>query len=394
MTTATHPTPTAVGVPPRLRLVTGSGLDGLNPYWRLFYRALAARGVVCTGVGSATAGWLAGHPGRVDVFHVHFTERLGRSPPLLLGRLLRPLPLPRDVRWEIACRLYWPAAVLGFRRFLRACRARGVRVVWTVHDLDPHDRRSLAADLGHRLLARYADLVIGHSQSAAAACGRRYAPRGRVVVMPHGNYDGCYPASSPPRAEVLAGVGLDPARPVVACVGELRRNKGTELACEAVARLGGRVQLLIAGPPGLTGSDRVRAWVGRLPYARWVDRQLSDAEYAAFVRAADAVVLPYRWITSSGSVLAAMTLGRGVIAADLPLFREVLGDHPAAGALFRAGDPADLAAAIDRYLRVPADDRHRAARAVADAHAWDEVIRPVADAMADWQPAPDPATRS
>lgn len=370
--------------PARLRLVSSYPLTGPNPYWRLFYQALAAHGVECTGTGSPSPRWLADHPSGFDIFHVHYAEHLGRFPPPALTRLLA---LPRKWREAVAPRLFWPAEVLTFRRFLRGCRVRGVRLAWTMHNLESHERSTVAAQVGHKLLARYCDLVICHSHWAADECRRRYAPRGRVVVMPHGNYDGAY-GPSPPRAEVLGPLRLDPARPVVGCIGRVRGHKGTDLVCEAVARLGGRVQLLIAGDSHPDADPaRLRARVAGLPAARWVERRLTDDEYAAFTRASDAVLLPYRQITGSGSLLAALTLGRGVVATDLPYFREVLGPHPAAGVLFRAGDPADLAAAVDRYLAVPAGDRERAARGLADAHAWNEVIRPVAAAMAGWAPA-------
>ena len=40
---------------------------------------------------------------------------------------------------------------------------------------------------------------------------------------------------------------LDPRRPVVSCLGRMRPYKGLDMACAAVERLNGRVQLIIGG---------------------------------------------------------------------------------------------------------------------------------------------------
>ena len=63
---------------------------------------------------------------------------------------------------------------------------------------------------------------------------------------------------------------------------------------------------------------------------------------------------PHTGGESFGIVLTeALAAGAPVLASDLDAFRAVLGDPPA-GALFRAGDPAALAAALGALLDDPA----------------------------------------
>src|SRR5262249_44459558 len=85
-----------------------------------------------------------------------------------------------------------------------------------------------------------------------------------------------------------------------------------------------------------------------------------------------------------GLLLASLTLGRGVIASDLPYFREILGAHPGAGILFPVGSPAGLAASIQRYLAIAADERAKSARTLAETFAWEKVVVPVAEIMKGW----------
>src|SRR5262245_40114878 len=54
--------------------------------------------------------------------------------------------------------------VVGLWRFLRKARARGIKIVWTLHDAGPQEHRRLVDDLGYRVLARESDLVIVHDE--------------------------------------------------------------------------------------------------------------------------------------------------------------------------------------------------------------------------------------
>ena len=183
-------------------------------------------------------------------------------------------------------------------------------------------------------------------------------------------------------------IGAGPRLPL--CLGLLRRYKGVELACDAVEALGGRVQLLIAGQPQRTfdvaGLAARAAASGGTIVA--VPRSLSDAEFSDAVAASDAVLLPYHAVTGSGVLFAAWTQGAGVIASDLPFFREMLDGHPLRGRTFRAGDAADLASAISTYLALPANERHRAIAAVVDSLAPERVVRPFAEALRRRHPVP------
>ncbi len=69
------------------------------------------------------------------------------------------------------------------------------------------------------------------------------------------------------------------------------------------------------------------------------------------ITAADVVVIPSRVEGLPGAVLEAMALERPVIASDIPMVREAIGDD--AYALVAVDDVAGFAAAIDRALDDP-----------------------------------------
>jgi len=177
---------------------------------------------------------------------------------------------------------------------------------------------------------------------------------------------------------------------MVSALGCLRRYKGLDLACEAVGRLEGKVQLVIGGlPHPEIDLAALRRAVGPTLRFALLDRWLTDQEFADIVAASEAILLPYRQITGSGALLAAWTLGCGVIASDLPFFAEMLGPEPDAGRLFPAGDAAGLAQAIAAYLAIPAPRRAEAALGMARRHAWDRCVEPVVGVLRDWMAAAD-----
>ena len=190
--------------------------------------------------------------------------------------------------------------LLRLHRFVRAARRRDVQCIWTVHNLEPHEGAYCWDRYGYRLLAHDCDVVICHSQSAARDVRDTYAPaRTRCRDATGRSRRSPIPAHARV-TEVLAEMHLDPQRPVVSCLGWMRPYKGLDVACAAIERLNGRVQLIIGGvrhneldaSPNSCGD---RAYAGVV-----IDRELTDQEFADLTAASDAVLLPYRAITGSG----------------------------------------------------------------------------------------------
>ena len=377
----------------------GPGLR--NPYVDLFYEALRSHGVEIYAEPIIDIAWGQTHFSAIDALHFHWPEYIWRSrPPRRAGPLQRFARGHVPGAWRVLDVLERRAAgpkaptavgrawtkwrgLRRFRAFLDSARDAGVAIVWTLHNLQSHEEWDLFDRIGFGVLARRASMVICHGGFAREAFHARYGDKVPAVVMPHGNYDGVYPAPRP-RAAVLAELGLDPTRPIVGCVGAIRAYKGIDVACDAVRRLDGRVQLLCAGAlhPSFP-RERVEQASRDIPGAALVPRPLTDQEFADLCSACDALLLPYRQITGSGALLAALTLGRAVVASDLPYFREILADHPQAGQLVRVGDAQAVADAIERLLLVPQQERERAARQLAAQFAWPTVVLPVAAAMRD-----------
>ena len=157
-----------------------------NPYHTELATALGARGVSVSFPESLKSLYRENRAGReaLDVVHLHALPRFKWAP-------------ERSVR----CALFYSR--------LNRLRRAGVRVVWTVHDLQNHEasRRGIENSLA-RAFSRRVDAFIVHGETAGTilrtAWGEEIA--NRLHVIPHGNYLSSYPNRiSRPDARAFSG---------------------------------------------------------------------------------------------------------------------------------------------------------------------------------------------
>ncbi|HET8654111.1 MAG TPA: glycosyltransferase family 4 protein [Longimicrobiaceae bacterium] len=265
------------------------------------------------------------------------------------------------------------------RRELVRLRRNGTAILWTIHNLEPHERDTFVDQLGRRTLARMADLRVCHSQATRAQVLSRYggSPE-RTVLMYLGNYADTLSGADDP---VAAGGACRPAgKRTLLCFGNIRGYKGVDLALDAARILGDDYHLVVAGRPISEELERdLRDRASGLPNVRLDLRFLGDSEISPLMSAADCVLLPYRAITGSAALLAALTHGCGVVTSDLPYFREILEMEPDAGVMHEPGSADALARAISEFFSRSPSARGEAARRLSERFSWSHVIVPVAE---------------
>lgn len=311
---------------------------GSNPYERQLARALEERGVEVSMAGPPRRnpapivwGWL--RHGRPRVVHLHWThEYLG-------GADNTPGPLVR-------------ARFIGQLLLLRAF---GVRLVWTVHNLGSHEGARDPTEMAvHRRLVELSSAVICHCQAAAEAVTRAYALtpelQERLHVVPHGSYLGVY-RNTISRTEARNRLKLPLDARVLLFVGAVRPYKGLEDLLAAFRRLGQPgLRLIVAGRPrrpesavsiaaAATADPRVSLHMDFVP---------AD-QLQVMLNAADVVVLPFRDILTSGSMILAMSFGRAIVAPSMGCLPDIL--PPGGGVLYDPDDPE----ALERALRTALD---------------------------------------
>ena len=98
----------------------------------------------------------------------------------------------------------------GFASELTALKAMGVRFVWTVHNIDSHEKRFGSQErFFTSVLARLSDRVIVHGEYARDMVKAIYpaVDGSRLRVVEHGSYVGVYP-NTVSRREARGKLGL------------------------------------------------------------------------------------------------------------------------------------------------------------------------------------------
>lgn len=270
------------------------------------------RGAGLIGRLRATRRLLAGH----DVVHAH-----GHQAGLLAVVVAATLPGRRRPPVAVS----WHNAVLG----------GGPR------------RRLLAA--AERLQARRADLLTGASADMverARALGARDPELAEVAAVDVHRPGG--PDRDHVRAAVLAEFGTGPDTRLVLTVARIAPQKNLEMLIDAAALLGHRVPGVVWLVAGAGDAGAIRRLEERVRAAGAPVRLIGTrGDVPRLLAAADAFALSSDWEARALAVQEAMAAGTAVAATAVGGVPELLGDS---GLLVTPGDPAALAAAVERLL--------------------------------------------
>ncbi|WP_123041935.1 glycosyltransferase family 4 protein [Cohnella candidum] len=257
-------------------------------------------------------------------------------------------------------------------------RLRGAKIVWTVHNVWPHQTGETGWNrFMRKLLCRFCSRLIVMGDSVKAELVRHFkADESKIVRVPHGHYGGVYGSKG---TNVRARFGIPEEDYLFLFVGQISPYKGLDHLVPSFKRMRDRhTHLLIAGKPSSDFDRSLLADCGEGVHLH-LDF-VPDEELADYVRGADAVVLPYRKITTSGTAILAASYCRPVVAPDLGLLKDYL--TPDIAILYDPGKPDALAAAMaeikerrdefrseDRYARILRDlDWHSVSRTMLDVY--------------------------
>ncbi|QRY45505.1 glycogen synthase [Mycolicibacterium boenickei] len=220
----------------------------------------------------------------------------------------------------------------------------GIPHVLTAHSLEPL-RPWKAEQLGggyrvsswvERTAIEAADAVIAVSSGMRDDVLRTYPALdpGRVHVVRNGiDTDVWYPTPPADTDSVLAELGVDLSRPIVAFVGRITRQKGVAHLVAAAHRFSPEVQLVLcAGAPDTAEiAAEVSSAVAELARARsgvfWVREMLPINKIREILSAATVFVCPSVYEPLGIVNLEAMACSTAVVASDVGGIPEVVADH-------------------------------------------------------------------
>lgn len=304
----------------------------LNPYQKLLSDHLEELGVEVEGVKrlsySLTKKYIKNKP---DIIHLHW---------------LHPFFLEQNVV-KSAFRL------MTFLSKLIIFRLAGIRIVWTIHNLQAHDNQNLLLldRICTFVVTRLAHAIIAHCQAAKCEIAIKLdlKNKDKIFVLPHGNYVGCY-KNEIDRTEGRKILAISDSSLVFLFLGTIKPYKGVIELIETFKKLDrNAAQLIIAGNSSDCNlTETIKQETREVSNIEFIPGFVPDDRIQIYMNACDAVIFPYQDILTSGAVLLAMSFGRACIALNKGCIGETLDDS--GGFLYEPNSDKNLLIAINQAI--------------------------------------------
>ena len=334
--------------------------DRCNPYAGLLAAALSKLGIrLEMGDYGFGRGWLEANQHDHQALHLNWLHHFYRADDLE-GTLKR---------------------YTAFAENLAFARSLGYRVVWTIHNLYPHERPFPEVDRLCRLLvSRSAHAVVAHCEYAAGLARKLFYREDGLHVIPHGHFIDVFPREIT-RTEARRRLGLPQDAFVYLYFGNARTYKGIEGLIDAFCRVAAddaRLVLMMRRAFNTEYADEVTAHAGKdgrigvhtSPF-------FGNEEFQIYLNACDVTVFPFSHVLTSGSAIAALSFGKPVIAPRLGCLPELLDDTM--GILYDPKDEKGLDNALIKTRSIDLEAAGSAAHNRALSLDWDDIAARVAE---------------
>lgn len=222
-------------------------------------------------------------------------------------------------------------------------KLKRAKIVWTMHNVWPHNVKKTRFQRWYRtLVCSFMDKIIIMNQGLTGEISREFnVDNSKIDVIKHGHYIGEYLSK---QIDVRKQLKIKETDFVYGFIGAISPYKGVEALIEEFQKLeGDHLKLLICGKVSKSMSteifdsikdDRIILKLEFIP-----DDELHD-----YLKALDAMVLPYKVITNSGSAILALSHHVPLVIPDVETLKEYIPEGCAV--YFDKDDPASLRGAM------------------------------------------------
>lgn len=258
---------------------------------------------------------------------------------------IHDLGLCGDIPWpgKVICHFHWihdktknakteaeaNEAVVYWENLLRRIKKNGHKIVWTVHNVMPHETVWVEQDKKiHQMMADAADaLHVMASDSAILTAPYYSLDERKMFVVPHPTYEGAQPDEIT-RAEARTQLQIAEDEFVFLSFGAIMEYKGYDRLMTAYDQLRGKtakkIRLIIAGLPSDKALvEQIATWGANKPDVVLDMTPVPNDQLQVYFRSADISVCPYRRTMNSGAAMMAVTFDLPVLGPKAGGFKDL-----------------------------------------------------------------------
>ncbi len=226
------------------------------------------------------------------------------------------------------------------------------KIVWSIHNVYPHDKKyHTLIRFVYRLFCISVTKLRAFSKESIQRISQEYhVTEDKMVSVPQGSFVDYYP-NSISKAEARLYLNIGSSNKVFLFLGSLRPYKGVDELITAFREINYSNALLI-----IAGRPHDKKYVNRiktnLPSNIMVfDQFIPGERLQYYFNAADVVVLPFKKVENSGSIVLAMGFKKVIIAPDAGVISERL--YAQKQYLYKSNE---LAKSISKALKISSDE--------------------------------------
>lgn len=190
------------------------------------------------------------------------------------------------------------------------------KLVWTVHNIVPHEKQTINDLLITKIAARFSDHLIFHSKNTFLEFKEKNILFSKYEIIPLGNFITTYEnKTSKQAARRILNLKNDSF--VFLFLGIIRPYKGVTDLIETFTKLYGKDKnkiLIIAGENFHEDYHKQILALISTKNVLYFPFEINDSELQYYFNSADAIVFPFREVTTSSSVVLALSFAKPVIA--------------------------------------------------------------------------------
>jgi glycosyltransferase involved in cell wall biosynthesis len=289
-------------------IIFGPDWSGSNPYQKLMYQSIRkVYGVDATGFSprQLSKDYLYNKRSKTQILHLHWLHAFYDAS-------------SHD-------------SAVEFIEKIKFAKQIGYTVVWTAHNLMPHE--TTAENIENHIYVRtriieLASHIHVHDQRTGNALRAKFEfPETKLSIAPHGLYEKTLSYSEPLRQHIRSTLGIAPSRFTVLLAGRIRGYKGIERAIDIFTKgqlnLLRNTTLIIAGHPDDSAIDATVTNAASIySEIKYVRGGVSDTDLEALFLASDICLLPYERSATSGLAFLSVSYLTPLVTSKLAAFED------------------------------------------------------------------------